>query len=425
MRPRSNLSMLAAPSPRRTIDLVGVGIMLSLLGDATLYTVLPDAGIAAQAGISLSVVGLVLGINRLVRLAFNPAAGMLFDRLPRRPLLAASLALGAISTVGYALASGPVVLLIGRVLWGAAWSGLWIGANSVVLDLADEQNRGRLSARLQMWFFIGGGLSFLAGGVLTDLLGYRPGLLASSGCTAAGFFLWLIWLPETRALRTGTGQAYPPAGAWVFPWRRALPASVPIFAIRLVFAGVMASTTIVWLEGFVGRQLLLGPFLLPLATLTGAFSSLRLGASVAGSPLGGWLSDRLRRRWAVIAGGLLLSAAGVTAMAVTTGLAGVLGALLASLAAGSAQALAPALAGDQLLPDHRSRGLSVIYSLGDLGSALGPPLALGLLPLLGISGVYLLSAVVLLATVLHALALARSEHRNLRGQQPVVIISPD
>lgn len=156
--------MLEAPSPRRTIDLVGVGIMLSLLGDATLYTVLPDAGIAAQAGISLSVVGLVLGINRLVRLAFNPAAGMLFDRLPRRPLLAASLALGAISTVGYALASGPVVLLIGRVLWGAAWSGLWIGANSVVLDLADEQNRGRLSARLQMWFFIGGGLSFLAGG---------------------------------------------------------------------------------------------------------------------------------------------------------------------------------------------------------------------------------------------------------------------
>src|SRR3990170_977576 len=74
--------MPAPASPQRTIDLIGLGIVLSLLGDATLYTVLPDPGIAAAAGISLSVVGVVLGLNRLVRLAFNPAAGVLYDRLP-------------------------------------------------------------------------------------------------------------------------------------------------------------------------------------------------------------------------------------------------------------------------------------------------------------------------------------------------------
>jgi len=191
--------MPASASPQRTIDLIGLGIVLSLLGDATLYTVLPDPGIAAAAGISLSVVGVVLGLNRLVRLIFNPAAGVLYDRLPRRPLLLSALALGAASTAVYAIASGPVVLLLGRVLWGAAWSGLWIGGNSVVLDLAGEENRGRLSARLQMWFFVGGGVAFLAGGAFTDLLGYRPGLLASAGCSAAGFLLWLLRLPETRA----------------------------------------------------------------------------------------------------------------------------------------------------------------------------------------------------------------------------------
>ena len=103
--------MPASVSPQRTIDLIGLGIVLSLLGDATLYTVLPDPGIAAAAGISLSVVGVVLGLNRLVRLIFNPAAGVLYDRLPRRPLLLSALALGAASTAAYAIASGPAVLL--------------------------------------------------------------------------------------------------------------------------------------------------------------------------------------------------------------------------------------------------------------------------------------------------------------------------
>ena len=187
----------------------------------------------------------------------------------------------------------------------------------------------------------------------------------------------------------------------------------------------MASTTILWLSAFVGRQLQLGPLLLPLATLTGAFSSLRLGTSVAGAPLGGWLSDRLRRRWAVIAGSLLLSAAGVAVMAAGRGLLAILGALAASLAAGGAQALAPALAGDQMRPEQRSRGLSVIYSVGDLGSAVGPPLALGLLPRLQISGVYLLSAAALLAGALHALALAFSERRIAIDLQTVPLIEPD
>jgi predicted MFS family arabinose efflux permease len=285
-----------------------------------------------------------------------------------------------------------------------------------------------------MWFFVGGGVAFLAGGAFTDLLGYRPGLLASAVCSAAGFLLWLLRLPETRARvepagRQSTATVTPTISgrspAWVFPWRQALPASIPIFAIRLVFAGVMASTTILWLSAFVGRQLELGRLLLPLATLTGAFSSLRLGTSVAGAPLAGWLSDRLRRRWAVIAASLLLSAAGVAIMAVTRGLSAILGALVASLAAGGAQALAPALAGDHMRPEQRSRGLSVIYSVGDLGSALGPPLALGLLPRLEISGVYLLSAAALLAGALHALALAFSERRTAIDLQTIPLIEPD
>ena len=56
---------------------IGIGLGLSLLGDATLYAVLPSANIAVQAGVSLAMVGLILGVNRLVRIVFNSPAGWL------------------------------------------------------------------------------------------------------------------------------------------------------------------------------------------------------------------------------------------------------------------------------------------------------------------------------------------------------------
>ena len=161
-------------SQRRVLTLLGAGMAISLLGDATLYTVLPSPAIAAQAGVTLAMVGVLLGVNRAVRLAFNSPVGLLYDRLPRRRLLVASMGLGTLSSVIYALGAGFWPLFAGRVLWGLAWSLLWIGGNTVVLDLSTDQNRGRLSGLFQMWFFLGVGLASFLGGLFTDLLGHLP-----------------------------------------------------------------------------------------------------------------------------------------------------------------------------------------------------------------------------------------------------------
>ena len=125
--------------PSRVLVPLGIGIALSLLGDSTLYTVLPKPEIANQAGVTLAMVGILLGVNRIVRLGFNVVAGILFDRFSRRWLMIGSLSIGTLSTVLYATSTGFGSLLIGRILWGAAWSGLWIGGTTVVLDVTDEQ----------------------------------------------------------------------------------------------------------------------------------------------------------------------------------------------------------------------------------------------------------------------------------------------
>jgi MFS family permease len=66
--------------------------------------------------------------------------------------------------------------------------------------------------------------------------------------------------------------------------------------------------------------------------------------------------------------------------------------LLGAVTSGSVQALVTALAGDLVGGAQRGRAVGLLHTFGDLGSAVGPPVAYALLPGMGLSGVYLLGA---------------------------------
>jgi len=86
---------------------LGIGVSLSLLGDQTLYAVLPTQ--ADAIGIGLGAVGVLLSANRVVRIPGNPIAGLLYDRFGRRYLFLLGLLLGALSTA--ALGFRPALLI--------------------------------------------------------------------------------------------------------------------------------------------------------------------------------------------------------------------------------------------------------------------------------------------------------------------------
>lgn len=393
----------------RILTPLGLGTALSLLGDSTLYTVLPNPPIAAEAGVTLAMVGVLLGANRLVRIFSNAAAGALYDRNQRRPLMVGSLALGALSTAIFASAHGFIPLLAARLLWGLAWSGIWIGGNTIVLDIAHDHNRGLLSGRYQMWFFIGAGAAAMLGGFFTDAFGFRGGLLFSSGLTALGVLIWALWLPETRPQPQPCETQFDASQPLRFPWRTSLAVSVPIFIIRFIFAGVIVSTTILWLTQFTGQGMRLGAWMIPIATLTGSFVALRAALSVLGAPVAGWFSDRIQDRWIVMAMSFAVGALGLWFMGLPSPAPALLGAVLASLTAGAVQALAPALAGDRIRAIQRGRGIAIMFTLGDLGSALGPVTALGLLSWIPLGSVYRLASGVLVASTIFSLVGRRTE----------------
>lgn len=394
-----------SPSPRRVLIPLGLGTAISLLGDSTLYTVLPQASIAASAGVTLTMVGILLGVNRLIRLLSNPIAGSLYDRLPTRKLMIASLLIGFISTTLYAIGRGFEIFLLGRVLWGIAWSGIWIGGNTIVLDIANDENRGRLSGRYQMWFFAGIGASALLGGLFTDVFGFHGGLLISSALTGMALLMWILYLPETKPYRINQQRQSQPKSSHRFPWKTAILTSIPVFVVRFGLAGIIASTTILWLESFLDDGVTFEGGFIPIATFTGAFVAVRTLTGMISAPAAGTLSDRLNRRWLIMAMLLAIGSFGFWLMSSVAMTTAFLGALLASLPGGGVQTLAPATAGDTVRPEVEGRVISVIYTIGDIGSALGPPLALWIVGVMGLTSLYRGCAVLFAFTALITLGL--------------------
>ncbi len=295
----------------RVMTPMGLALALSLLGDATLYTVLPTH--TAQAGIALASVGIILSVNRAVRLLINTPVGLAYDRWPRRWIFVPAAAVGVLSTALYALSPGFWPLLLGRLLWGLAWSGMWVGAQTIALDVAGPGQRGRLMGVAQAWFFLGGALSFFVGGLLTDRLGYREALWVGTAISAVGMLAALLFLPETR-----------PAGAvpsgrlrWRLPrWSNLKPhlgagGWAALYAqgvLRFSVAGVATATLVLFVEDTLGATVTLAGVAVGAATLTGLLLALRPLLSLATAPTAGRLSD-IHGRWRMLNWGGVLGGA--------------------------------------------------------------------------------------------------------------------
>ena len=395
-------------APYSVLLTVGIGTCLSLVGDASLYAVLPTHTL--DAGVSVASVGTLLSANRFIRLLFNGPGGMVYDRVRRRNLFVSALFIGACSTALYGFTRGFWPLLIGRLLWGLAWVGIWIGGNTIVLDIARDDTRGRWVGAYHVFFFLGSAGGSALGGWLTDALGYHQGMMIGAGLTFLGAIIALVFLPETRGLRnrvTGASVAPGPSASTALPaddlprassraGNKTFALALALYAVhRFAMAGVLQSTFGLFLLDQLGAHVAVAGQTVGVTTLTGlglAFSTL---LSAASAPMMGGLSDRMGNRWRVAAGGLLPGVAGFGLLAAGHPLATLFGLPLAAVTGGSNQGLSTALIGD--LGDlAQGRRLGVLFTVGDLTSAVAPPLAYVLLPLIGINSLYSLIAGLLL-----------------------------
>lgn len=395
---------------------LGLATALSLMGDVTLYTVLPTR--FADAGIALSFVGVILSINRWIRLLTNNAIGWLFDRLPhRRAIFLGSLALGAFTTMLYAWSPSLPPLLAARLLWGLAWSGIWVGGNALVLEMTPEGARGQWVGIFQMWFFFGSALASFTGGALTDVVGYRGALWLGAAISALGALVALVALMRRRAdnrpsaSRLFVRPASQRHGHGISP---ALLAAVTAQGInRLAAAGVVSATLGLIVQQAFGTGLQLGAWHIGIASLSGLLLGSRTLIGVVGAPVAGRLSDRARGRWGLLAFSLGMGALGTALLPTAHLLVLVIATVVSALAYGATQALSTALLGDLSAREEYGRNVGLYNTSGDLGSAIGPLVAYALLPLTGLPAIYVGCSMVMLVMA----AWAMYVHRQVKAKQ--------
>lgn len=381
---------------------------LSLLGDSTLYAVLPSNFTAV--GISALQVGWMLSINRLVRLPLNLVSGWLVQRLGARAPYMAGLILGAFSTLGYGVFSGFWPLLAMRALWGVAWALLAVSAYGQVLDVGDETTRGRLVGIYVTLSYFGGALGAMLGGFLVDLLDLQRAMLILGGLSA------LAWLAALSLLQRH--PARPPADReptedvrlrvririWTAILRR-LDARLWLilllnFGHHFFFAGVFYATFGLYLRNVLGEPVQWGALAIGVASLTAALLLVRNVVTVLVGPLLGYLSDLLGDRTRVLILGELCGVGALACLAISGSLwLIVLGVLLAAVTYGVVPPMLLSWIGDLIRSGERGAIVGGYQTLGDLGSGLGPLAAYALIAVWSLPAVYAVSALLLAITV--------------------------
>jgi MFS family permease len=182
-------------------------------------------------------------------------------------------------------------------------------------------------------------------------------------------------------------------------------------------AGLFQPTFGLFLLKQMGEQVHVAGRVLGVATLTGMGLGLSTMISAAAAPLIGSLSDRVGNRWRVAAGGLVPGVAGFSLLALGLPLTTLLGVPLLAITGGSNQGLSTTLIGESGHTARQGRRLGVLFTVGDLASAVGPPLAYALIPEIGIKSLYLLVAGLFASMFILLLGIA--SRRRIRSAEPL------
>lgn len=109
-----------------------LALAFASFGDAFLYPYLPINGM--QVGVPVLWVGLLLSINRFVRIIANSITTRVFAGYGLRLVTIAAATLAIISTAGYALSVGLLAWVSFRILWGLSYAALRISTLGYALE---------------------------------------------------------------------------------------------------------------------------------------------------------------------------------------------------------------------------------------------------------------------------------------------------
>jgi multidrug resistance protein len=350
---------------------------------------------AASFSASSTMIGMIITLFGVGRLIANIPAGLLSQRIGRRPLMMAGPAIIIVGAIGAALTGHFAELVFWRFVQGIG-SGVYMTTSSAMLaDVAEPKDRGRVMALYQAGLLVGAGIGPAIGGALALRFGYTAPFWGYAVVCALALIVAWRSTEETAVTPTAVSDTASPGPA---PRLSADLLGNPLFLlVCLINFGVFFTRT--------ASQWQLIPLLahdsygLDVDAL-GLALSLSAAANFVFLPVAGRLIERHGARSVTVWSSLVTGAAliviavggGTTTLWIGLMLMGVAGALNGpSVGAFAAEIMPRALYGP---------AMGVLRSSGDCGFILGPILV-GLLDDLGSvghTGGILFNAVLVLAT---------------------------
>ena len=194
---------VALPKPR--MGRMAAALMLSLLlglQPVTTDVYLPalpmlTRALGAPMGTAQLTMSLLILAFGLAQMVWGPVA----DRVGRRPVLLAGLALYTAASLGCMLAGSIEALVLWRMLQGAAMAAAVVCARAIVRDLYEPAAGAQLMALALSGLGVIALCGPLAGGVLAQAFGWRGPLALVAAVGAFSLACVAIGLPETLATR--------------------------------------------------------------------------------------------------------------------------------------------------------------------------------------------------------------------------------
>lgn len=371
---------------------------LSLFGDSLLYPVLPLY--AERLGVPLVMVGVVLSINRWVRLYSNHLASKTYARHSVYiPIVLAS-AGAAISTGMYAFPIGIIGFLVARMLWGVCYSYFRMGSYLVVL----QTSHSVLGWALGLTHAISRlGSAFIAiiGGYFIDKLGYNWTMLSLAIVSALAIplaFLLKHQLPPDDDEQTMSERPVKETTMHIYG-HTSLSSEfccIGAFITHLVASGLVTSSLSLLLQQTIGSGLQIGYWTLGIATVSGfVFSSNWLSAIFLSSTAGRF-SDRYGRSMPFVVATTLQALLLFVLAKTLHPWVSVVSAILFFVLTNVQRVFLDAALGDTTNVKNCHSVAARYNSYQDFGAALGPLLGYAAGALTGFSFVYVLGAIVLL-----------------------------
>lgn len=238
---------------------------------------------------SLWQVGVLLSINRFIRLPMNPVVGWCYHKIDKRTGILIAVTLSIISTFSYGSLKGFWILLAMRILWGISWSFLRLGGYLTVISSSGNKTRGQFIGLYNGLWGLGTLFGMLIGGVFTELVGIRMITTVFAIIGILTIPLVIRFVPNTVSVPNVEKERKANS---IFTDKKQLMILVNGLIVAFVIYGIFSSTISKVIEYQMDDKFIVLSFTVGAVAVAGLIQAFRMGLDPFIAPLIGKWSDQ-------------------------------------------------------------------------------------------------------------------------------------